>query len=153
MSLSAAVGAPAPVTLAGTQYVASPVDLFGIGELEEYARARILSISAKGAEGVPPALGDRIIDRAIKLATAADFESEEFQKYLMSERGMQTMLSISLRARHPGMTPAAVATLMKGRGGELVTAVSTVLRISGLDGDNEKGGQQPGEGERGEAAA
>jgi hypothetical protein len=153
MSLSQAVAAPSPVVLASKEYVATPLDAFKIGELEEYARARILSISSKAADEVPGPLGDRILDRALKLATATDFASEEFNRYLMSKRGMETMLSLSLRERHPDMTPRAVGLMMKDRGAELVTAIGTILRISGLAGDDSKAGQKPGEGDGGEAGA
>jgi hypothetical protein len=150
MSMSAATAAPAPVTINGKKYRAAPVDFDGIGEMEEYARARILAIAAKAADDLPKELADKLIDRALKTATAIGFDSEEFRKYLMSGRGMITMLSLSLRGNHPGMTPKAVAEMVKDRDEELVSAVDVVLRISGFNGD-EKDGQQPGEAVKGDA--
>lgn len=152
MSLASAVAAPSPVTLAGKTYHASPVDLFGLGELEEHARARIMSIAAKGAATLPGELGDRLLDRAIKLATSASFDSDEFNKFLTSKPGMLILLTIALRPRHPTVTPDDVARLTKDRLGELLAAFSTVLRISGFAGeDDAKAGQQPGESEEGAA--
>jgi hypothetical protein len=152
MSMSEATGAPAPVRIAGKEYSASPIGFDGLGELEEYARARILAIAAKAGEDLPPALGDRLLDRALAKATGVSFDGEEVTKYLRSDRGMITLLSISLRPHHPGMTRDAIAKLLKGRATEAVTAVDAVLRISGFGGDG-KDGQKPGEGEAGETAA
>jgi hypothetical protein len=152
MSMSEAVGAPAPVRIAGKEYTASPIDFDGLGELEEYARARILAIAAKAADSLPQALADRLLDRALRIATGVSFDGEEFTKYVKSDRGVITMLSISLRATHPGMTRDVLARSLKGRAAEAVAAVDTVLRISGF-GEDEKGGQQKGEGEQGGAAA
>lgn len=153
MSMSAAVGAPAPVRIAGKEYTASPIDFDGLGELEEYARAFILAVATKAAEDLPPAAAEQVIDRALEKATSVRFDSRKFNEYLTSERGMVAVLSIALRPRHASLTRAAVGAMVKGRSEELVAAVDVVLRISGFGGDEKKDGQKKGEAGQGGAAA
>lgn len=147
-SLSEATAAPATIEVSGKKYAASPLSIAEIGELEEHARGRVLSIATKGAMLLPQDQRDVLIDRALKQATSTTFDSGEFQKYLMSQRGMETMLAVSLRARHPDATPQIVGQMFHGRTDELIGAVHVVLRISGMGGE-EKGGQNPGEGQPG----
>jgi hypothetical protein len=119
MSLSAAVGAPAPITIAGKTYTAAPLDLFGLGEVEEWARAMALS-----------------------------YDSPEIENYIRTSRGMFTFISVSLAIRHPEMTPQAVATAFTGHTGEVGSAFETIARISGLKqggADAAEGGKPTGE--------
>jgi hypothetical protein len=153
MSLSAATAAPAPVHINGKEYTASPLDLMGLGELEERARSRILEEADKVTARLVAHKRDAWLDRAMRLATSVTFDSEEFRRYMVSKSGMESILAISLRPRHPDTTPESVAQLSKDKPGELVAAVRTVLRISGLIEDDEKAGQKLGEGEKGEAPA
>jgi hypothetical protein len=151
MSLSQATAAPAPVRINGKEYSASPLDLIGLGELEEYARGRLLEEAEKVTARLPASKREAWLDRAMKMATAVTFDSEEFRRYITSKSGMEVMLAISLRPRHPGMTPETVAQLSRDHPADIVAAVGTILRISGLIDSEEKGGQKPGEGGGGEA--
>jgi hypothetical protein len=149
MSLSAATAAPAPITINNRAYSATPLDFLAIGELEQWARGAYLAVACKGLVGLPDDQRRELYDRALDKATGIDFESAKFVKYLRSPTGMATLLSMSLRARHPEMSVEAVAREFTGKEAELVPHATTILRISGLAGD-EKGGQKPGEGEKGE---
>jgi hypothetical protein len=148
MSLSEATASPAPVAINGKTYSANPLDFLAIGELEEWARGAFLSVASKGLAGLPPDLRKELYAEALKQATSIDFESRKFGDYLRSPTGMATLLSMSLRGRHPEMTVEAVAKAFDRHADGMVPLVSTVLRISGLGGD-EKAGPQPGEGEKG----
>jgi hypothetical protein len=151
MSLSQATAAPAPIEIAGKKYSASPLDFLAIGELEQWARGFFLAITNKGLVGLPPDLRKELYDRATDKATGIDFESRKFGDYLRSPTGMATLISMSLRPRHPEMTVETVAAAFAGHAEEMVPLASTILRISGLVGD-EKAGPQPGEGEKGAGA-
>lgn len=152
MNLSSATAAPAPVEIAGKRYTVSPLDFLAIGELEQWARGAFLSVANKGLVGLPPDLQRELYERALDKATGIDFESRKFGDYLRSPTGMATTLSMSLKPRHPEMSVEAVATAFADRPEDMIPIATMILRLSGLAGDDEKGGQQPGEGEKGEAA-
>jgi hypothetical protein len=151
MSLSQATAAPAPVRINGKEYSASPLDLIGLGELEEFARGRLLDEADKVTARLSANKREAWLDRAMKMATAVTFDSEEFRRYMTSKRGMEVILAISLRPKHPGTTPETVAQLSQEHPADLVTAVGTILRISGLIDTESTGGTQSGEGDGGEA--
>jgi hypothetical protein len=151
MSLSAATAAPAPVTLAGKHYSASPLSLFELGELEEHARAAVLAVACKGLAGLPPDQRDALYDRALARALTLTFDSPEMSRFLYSRAGMFAIVSASLRPRHPEMDPTTVARLFTDHRGELAPIVRTIMRLSGMDEDEKPtGGTKSGEGEKGE---
>jgi hypothetical protein len=133
MNLSAAVGATAPVTINGKTYTASPLDLFGLGEVEEWARASVLAVATKGLAGFPREQRDELFKIALERAMTLAYDSPELANYIRTNRGMFTYISISLSLRHPEMTPAAVASAFTGRTGEVGAVFDTIVRISSLD--------------------
>jgi hypothetical protein len=148
MSLSAAVGAPAPITIAGKTYTAAPLDLFGLGEVEEWARASILAVATKGLSQFPKEQRNELFKIALERAMALSYDSPEIENYIRTSRGMFTFISVSLAIRHPEMTPQAVATAFTGHTGEVGSAFETIARISGLKqggADAAEGGKPTGE--------
>lgn len=135
MNLSAAVGAPAPVTIAGKTYTATPLDLFALGEVEEWARASLLSVATKGLFGFPKEQRCELFKLAMERAMALAYDSPEIQNYISTSRGMFTFISVSLAPRHPEMTTQAVAAAFTGRMGEVGPVFDTIARISGLKSD------------------
>lgn len=147
-SLAAAVGAPAPVTIGEKEYTASPVDLFGLGEIEERVRAIMLAMAARSAELLSPALFDRVLKTVTIAALKVDYTSEEVTAYLQGFRGACALIVLSLKPRHPEATDKQVGEVLAKRPDQLATTFSTVMRISGYstgDDSDGEGGQKPGE--------
>ena len=153
MSLSAAVGAPSPVQIGDRTYQASPVNLFQLGEMEEFIRARLINRAAKATIGLPRATGDQLMDRALAKSEEITFDSDESRSFLRTLPGMSFLVSISLRANHPDMTPEKVCAAMESSPQQRADAIATVIRISGFgskDGDATSGGSTaPGEAQPG----
>jgi hypothetical protein len=133
----------------GKQYSASPLTLYELGELEEHARAAVLGVACKGLAGLPPDQRDALYDRALAKAMTITFGSPEMSRFLAGRAGMFAIVSTSLRQRHPEMDVETVTRLFTDRMGELSPVVLTIMRLSGM-GEDEKGGQKLGEGEKGE---
>lgn len=133
MTLSEAAGSPASVTIGGKAYTASPLDLFGLGEVEEWARGSVLAVATKGLASLPKEQRDELFKIALERAMSLAYDSPELNNYIRTSRGMFTFISVSLSFRHPEMTPQAVASAFTGRMDEVSAVFQTIARISGLD--------------------
>lgn len=150
MSLSAAVGAPAPITIGEKSYTASPLDLFGLGTIEETVRTLLLNAAAKGAVGLPEEIGDRLIDRAIVRALEVAYYSAETRAYLKTPQGGFDLIELSIKPGHPEMTASAIGKILSKRKDQYKQAMNTIFRISGF---NSPDAEEAAKGEAGAGAA
>jgi hypothetical protein len=151
MSFAEAAGSPAPITIGEKKYTATPLNLVDLGAIEETVRAIVLNAAVRAAESLPTALGDRLIDRALSKIISITFEHPDFTAYLRTFAGICDLICTSLRAKHPDVTPALIAPILRERTDQYEAAALTVMRISAL---NRKGEEpKPGEAEGAAEAA
>lgn len=151
MSLSAAVGAPAPIEIGDKKFSASPLDLFNLGSIEETVRALLLNAAAKGAIGLPDEIGDKLIDRALAKAMGVAYYSPETRAYLKTPKGGFDLIELSLKPLHPEMTAAAIGRVLSKRSDQYRDAIGTIFRISGFNSPDVE--EEPAKGEAGAGTA
>lgn len=146
MSLSAAVGAPAPVKIGETTYTASPVELYDFGALEESVRAAIIHNATIAAVGMSESAKNSVMDDAHCRALRISFFSDEVKSYIASFRGAVGMIVTSIRFKHPDVNEEQIGRTLARNTDQMNEAVALVSRISGFSTENgEQGGTSKGE--------
>jgi hypothetical protein len=148
MTLSAAVGAPAPITIGDKTLSASPVNLFDLGTIEETVRTLILQSAARAAVGLPPDAAKLLLDNATLQAVEVSYASQKVLAYLNTFDGACRYVEASLQALHPDVRAADIKAAFKKYPDQYAQAVATVSRISGVAGDGTEGAGK-GEGQGG----
>jgi hypothetical protein len=148
MTLSAAVGAPAPITIGDKTLSASPVNLFDLGTIEETVRTLILQSAARAAVGLPPDAAKMLLDNATLQAVEVSYASQKVLAYLNTFDGACRYVEASLRPLHPDVKAAEIGAAFRKNPDQYATAIATVSRISGITGDGSEGAGK-GEGPEG----
>lgn len=147
--LAAIAGAPAPITIGDKTYDASPLDLYQLGALEELVRASIQAEAVVAAQGMSPDDEKRLKEWTRERVRTVEFGSAETRAFLRTFRGSCALIALSLRAKYPEMTAAAVGAALSNQPEQFAQAVETVIRISDLlpadKPADAKGGQPKGE--------
>lgn len=149
MSISEAVGAGAALKIGDQEYIASPVELYDLGVIEEAVKAAIIHNAAIGGAGLPPSTRKELTDNAHLLALSISFYSPQVKAYLASFKGAAAMVVTSLRFKHPNIDTEAVMRVLAKNPDQMATAVDTVSRVSGFTADTSTGATPKGEAEAG----
>lgn len=140
--LSRAIGAGAPVTLAGKTYLSSPLSLEDIGVIEHtmlLERGSPVDDVLRECRGRPERLIVDMLDRAKREMKRNRFlrivKVEEFEEYLSSDEGVDLTLWLCLRKNHRGVEflEDAKAIRKKASIEEVVNFGKVRNRISGID--------------------
>jgi hypothetical protein len=150
-SLAAVVGASATVTIGQTGYLASPVELYDLGSIEETVRGNILNQAARGSVGLSATAKKELLDDATSRALRISYYSREVKDYLASFRGAVGLIVTSLRFKHPDVDETAIGRILAKQPDQMNDALAVVSRISGFgDADDaQSGGPPKGEAEAG----
>lgn len=150
MSISAAVGAPAPITIGDKTFTASPVELYDLGAIEESVKSEIMANAARAAVNQPDDVRELLMRDATARALCISYYSREVKAYLASFNGAVGLIVASVRFKHPDVDAAAVGRVLTKNPSQMNAAIDTVSRISGYTSDGKKTeGPAPGEGEQG----
>lgn len=105
--------AAAPLNLKGVEYSVSPLSDRDCEELNNWIRARLISIARKSfTSDMDQEARDELLGAAVREAGKIDFMTGRGFRDLTTPEGCCRMLYQSLRRHHPGITVEAVKALL-----------------------------------------
>lgn len=142
-SIATAVGATAPIVIAGREFTASPLSLYDLGEIEQTFRMRVMS-AAMNAPAPNTEARDQMYRAAVRETMDISFDDPRVQKFISTPAGALELIAFSLRPKHPSVTARSLGTLLIGRMKELDPIITLIGVISGFKSKEAAGGDNDG---------